>query len=180
MKSKKTTKLVAEGVFDMFKNVGSNPNYQNELHNKFVEDFINSATTSLQSAIKSGLVDPNIQATVKNNIPPNKNVKPKTVVNPSPAPAKQGMLSRIANKFKTQPTAAPAAPTQNVDQQLATVVNGVRNSQSGANAIPAATVNAVMADLEKAKYNKDYMVSSGNSIIDLAKQGYNINNLKTR
>ena len=63
---------------------------------------------------------------------------------------------------------------------MGSVTKNVRNSVSGNKPVPENILNSILSDIEKAKFNKDYVALSGKRIINLGIKGYDINKLKSQ
>ena len=94
---------------------------------KFISDFVGRASTNLNSAIQSGLVDPKAKAAPQAAIA-NPNAKPKPALNKKPTATPPGQ----------QPAApgAPKTPAEIQKEKLA-AAGQVAQQQMGANKAPA-------------------------------------------
>lgn len=94
---------------------------------KFLQDFIGRASTALDSAVSSGLVDPNLGGVAKPTIPEPKEPTLNSEPTPTPAPG--------PSTTPTAPTAttAPAKPGASSSQQAAASARGQRETNQNLN-----------------------------------------------
>ena len=156
------------------------------IQNIFVNDFVADAVGALTNAINSGLVDVNI-------MPAPANQPPSSATSPEVAQAYRSKSTSAATKVPTATAttaqAKPSAPTKpasrtpqttNLDQRYNSVLGSMRKLSvaPGSRPIPQIVANKIQTDLRNATYNKDWAVSTGTRIADLAKRGYDVRNLR--
>ena len=109
---------------------------------KFISDFIGRASTNLNSAIQSGLVDPKAKAAPQAAVA-NPNAKPKPVINKKPTATPPGQQPAAPASAKPvaapgQQPAAPGAPKtpEQIRKEKQAAAGQVAQQQMGANPAP--------------------------------------------
>jgi hypothetical protein len=133
---------------------------------KFISDFIGRASTNLNSAIQSGLVDPKAKAAPQAAVA-NPNAKPKPVINKKPTatpPGQQPAAPASAKPVATpgQQPAAPGAPKtpEQIRKEKQAAAGQVAQQQMGAN--PATTKpGAPIAPTQPAAVQQPGMTQDG-------------------
>lgn len=100
--------------------------------------------------------------------------------------AKKGTIAPPKNKAAVTPPSVDAEPASNksqkptisaIDKAFGNVVSNMRKIKSGTKPVPSNITNSLLADIKNSRYNKDWAIKTGNSILSLAQKGYNVNDL---